>query len=198
MARQQQSTLSDVKDKVTRYNNQKRPLDALIVQLTQQDADLAAKKKAIQAQLNQLEKLRLQAYGSSGGVGGTLKPVLCPQLYIGGAGGKAAKYACDHIGKRYVFAADGPDTFDCSGLTKAAWAAAGVSLYHQASAQQSDIRSVSRSALRPGDLVFYGRPAYHVGIYIGNDWIVHAPHPGDHVREGKITEVGSPSGYGRP
>jgi len=197
MARRQQSTLAATQSQLDDYTRQKRPLDALVAQEQQQIADLDAQKKNIQAQLDQLQKLRQQAYGGSGSAGGNLKPVPCPQVYVGGAAGKAVAYACSKIGSRYEFAQAGPTTFDCSGLTEAAWGAAGASLYHFTGTQQKETTPVSAANLMTGDLIFYGNPAYHVAIYIGNGWMVHAPKPGDFVREAQIGSPGRISGYGR-
>lgn len=201
IARQQSATVNAAKSQVDAYDKQRQPLDAILTQLKQQDADLAAKKAAIQKQLSQLQSLRLQAYGSGGGTGGSLKPVACPQVYVGGKAGTAVKYACGKIGSPYEFGASGPSAFDCSGLTMAAWGAAGVSLYHEASVQASGsgyhAGSVSLSSLQTGDLIFYGSPIHHVAIYIGNGWVIHAPTSGDHVREARIFNVGSPVGYRR-
>ncbi len=93
----------------------------------------------------------------------------------------AVSYALAQVGDPYVYGAAGPDAFDCSGLTMAAWAAAGVSLPHSASMQASLGTPVSSSALMPGDLVFYYSPISHVGLYIGNGQVVHAPYPGSAV-----------------
>jgi peptidoglycan DL-endopeptidase CwlO len=79
----------------------------------------------------------------------------------------------------------------------AAWAKAGVGLPHNALQQSRTIRSVSRSELRPGDLVFYYSDVHHVAIYVGGDWVVHAPHSGDVVRMRKI-DIGPVHSYGRP
>jgi cell wall-associated NlpC family hydrolase len=197
IARHQQQAISVTKDQLNQYNQQKAPLDALIAQQRQQDADLAAKKQQIQGQLDQLQKLRTQAYGASGAPGGSLKPVACPVTYIGGAAGKATAYACSKIGSPYQWGAAGQTMFDCSGLTMAAWAAGGVSLGHNTVTQRGQTMSISASALRTGDLVFYGSPAYHVAFYIGGGWVLHAPKPGDKVREAPIAGPGRPSGYGR-
>jgi cell wall-associated NlpC family hydrolase len=198
MAKHQRDAIAGVRSKVAEYDTQRRPLDALVNQLAQQDADLAAKKKTITDQLAQLQKLRQQAYGSGGGSGGSLRPVLCPQVYVGGKAAKAVAYACAHIGSPYSWGASGPARFDCSGLTMASWAAAGVSLYHQSAVQKSSATRVSAASARPGDLVFYGSPTHHVGIYIGNGWMVHAPHDGDWVRESKVNSLGETPSYGRP
>lgn len=198
LAKRQKDAISDVRNRVAAYDVQRRPMEALVNQLSQQDADLSAKKTTITAQLAQLQKLRLQAYGSSGGAGGSLKPVPCPQLYIGGAAGRAVSYACAHIGAPYLWAASGPSRFDCSGLTLAAWGTAGVSLYHNAAVQKSETTPVSAANARPGDLVFFGSPPHHVGIYIGSGWMVHAPHDGDYVREAQVSNFGETPTYGRP
>jgi cell wall-associated NlpC family hydrolase len=93
----------------------------------------------------------------------------------------AVGYALAQVGDPYVYGAAGPDAFDCSGLTMAAWAAAGVSIPHSASMQASAGTPVSISALQPGDLVFYYSPISHVGMYVGNGEVVHAPYPGSSV-----------------
>jgi cell wall-associated NlpC family hydrolase len=198
LAKRQKDAISNVRGQVAVYDSQRQPLDALVNQLSQQDADLAAKKATITSQLAQLQKLRLQAYGSSGGSGGSLKPVPCPVTYIGGAAGKAVAYACAHIGSPYHWASSGPSRFDCSGLTMAAWGVAGVSLPHNAAEQKSQVQSVSPANVRSGDLVFFGSPPGHVGIYIGNGWMVHAPHDGDYVREAQVASFGETPSYGRP
>jgi len=75
---------------------------------------------------------------------------------------------------------------------------AGVSLPHNAAAQQSDTRSVSSGNLQPGDLVFFGSPAYHVAIYVGNGNVIAAPHTGDVVKIERLSSMGNYSGAGRP
>lgn len=99
-----------------------------------------------------------------------------------GAAARAANYALAKRGSSYVWGATGPNTFDCSGLTQWAFKQAGVSIPRTAEAQQGSGTAVSRANLQPGDLVFYGSPAYHVGIYIGNNQMVHAPTTGDVVK----------------
>jgi len=86
------------------------------------------------------------------------------------------------LGKPYVYAGSGPDTFDCSGLTMYAWAAAGVSLSHNAEAQFNSLPHVSQSDLQPGDLVFFGAPIHHVGMYVGGGTMIEAPYTGVDVR----------------
>jgi len=101
---------------------------------------------------------------------------------VSGRAGTALKYALKQIGDRYVFGADGLTTWDCSGLTMRAFQSAGVSLPHSSAAQFRYGKSVSRSNLRAGDLVFFGSPISHVGIYLGGDKMVHAPRSGSRVK----------------
>ena len=91
-------------------------------------------------------------------------------------------YALAQVGKRYVYAGTGPSSYDCSGLTMAAYRSVGVYLPHQSGAQYSSNRHVSISDLRPGDLVFYYSPIHHVAMYIGGGRIVHAANPSAGVR----------------
>ena len=86
------------------------------------------------------------------------------------------------LGKPYVYAGAGPDVFDCSGLTMFAWAAAGVSLPHNAEAQFQALPHVSIDQLQPGDLVFFGSPIHHVGMFVGNGTMIEAPYTGVNVR----------------
>ncbi len=100
---------------------------------------------------------------------------------------KAIKFAIAQLGDRYVWGASGPDGWDCSGLTSAAWRAAGVSLPHSSAQQYSSGRKVARADLEPGDLVYFYRPISHVGIYIGGGKMVDAPNPGKRVRIAPIS-----------
>ena len=99
-----------------------------------------------------------------------------------GSAATAVQFAMAQVGDAYVWGAAGPDAYDCSGLTMAAWGAAGVSLPHSSSAQMGYGTPVSISALQPGDLVFYYSPVSHVAMYIGNGMIVHAANPSQGVR----------------
>ncbi|GAA4990397.1 hypothetical protein GCM10023205_72250 [Yinghuangia aomiensis] len=88
----------------------------------------------------------------------------------------AIAFAKAQLGKPYVYGAEGPDAYDCSGLVQAAYKAAGVSLPRVTNDQFAAGRKVSTSDLQPGDLVFYYSGISHVGIYIGNGQIIHAPN----------------------
>jgi cell wall-associated NlpC family hydrolase len=194
MARVQQESIATVATEVAAYNKKKEPLDRLVNQQKQQDAELATQKTKITGQMASLQKLIQQ----SGGGDSNYQPVACPQIYPGGPAGKAVEKACSLIGKPYGWADAGPTYYDCSGLTMVAWEAGGKYLEHFTGDQREETKYVSRADLRPGDLIFFGSPIHHVGIFVGNGWMVHAPHTGDHVRMAKIDSVGTPNSYGRP
>ncbi|MFC9219572.1 NlpC/P60 family protein [Streptomyces hygroscopicus] len=98
------------------------------------------------------------------------------------AGRRALAYALNQIGKPYVWGAEGPDSFDCSGLTSTAWAHAGRIIPRTSQEQWRQLPRVPISQLRPGDLVIYYKGASHVAMYAGNGQVVQAPRPGQRVK----------------
>jgi peptidoglycan DL-endopeptidase CwlO len=128
--------------------------------------------------------------------GGTSTPSPPP---VSGRAAAAVNYAHAQLGKPYQYGADGPGSFDCSGLTMMAWAAAGVSLPHSSRAQYTATSRVSKANLAPGDLIFrgYNGSISHVSIYIGGGKSITAPQTGDVV---KIQDAFTTRdiGYGRP
>ena len=103
-------------------------------------------------------------------------------------GSIALKYALQQIGDIYVWAAAGPTRWDCSGLTMRAFQKAGVSLPHSSRIQVRYGKAVSYNSLKPGDLIFFGKPISHVSIYMGGGKMVHAPRPGKKVEVINITK----------
>ncbi|MBT2396416.1 C40 family peptidase [Streptomyces sp. ISL-100] len=101
-------------------------------------------------------------------------------------GGRALEYAVRQIGKPYVWGAEGPGSFDCSGLTSQAWAHAGREIPRTSQEQWRQLPKVSLRELRPGDLVIYFPKATHVAIYIGKGLVVQAPRPGARVKVSPI------------
>ncbi|MFL9657628.1 NlpC/P60 family protein [Streptomyces sp. PB17] len=101
----------------------------------------------------------------------------------------AVAYAYQKLGSPYVWGATGPNAFDCSGLTQAAYRAAGVSLPRTTYAQIDAGRRVPRSELLPGDLVFFYSGVSHVGIYVGKGQMIHAPNPSAPVRVAPVDEM---------
>jgi cell wall-associated NlpC family hydrolase len=108
------------------------------------------------------------------------------------------RYAYAQLGKPYRYGAAGARTFDCSGLTMRAWAAAGVAISHNAAAQYDSTKHVAKSALQPGDLVYFGRPIHHVGIYIGGGKFIEAPYTGADVRISNLSARHDYAGASRP
>ena len=117
------------------------------------------------------------------------------------AGSGAAQIIVDTAlaqrGKPYVWAASGPGSFDCSGLTAYAYRAAGIALPHSSRMQAQMGQPVSRADLQPGDLVAFYSPVSHIGIYIGNGQMVHAPTSGDVVKVSSIDAMGNISALRR-
>ncbi|MDF9815116.1 C40 family peptidase [Streptomyces sp. SPB162] len=110
---------------------------------------------------------------------------------------RAVAFAYTALGLPYVWGATGPSSYDCSGLTQAAWKAAGVSLPRTTYTQINVGQRVSESQLQPGDLVFFYSGISHVGLYIGNGQMIHAPHPGAPIRIAPISQMPF-SGASRP
>lgn len=102
---------------------------------------------------------------------------------------RAVAYAYAALGKPYIWGATGPAGFDCSGLTQAAWKSGGVSLPRTTYTQISSGPRIDRSRLAPGDLVFFYSGISHVGLYIGDGKMIHAPHPGAPVRIAPIDQM---------
>jgi peptidoglycan DL-endopeptidase CwlO len=96
-------------------------------------------------------------------------------------------YAKAQLGEPYVRNGDGPSSWDCSGLTMAAWGSVGVSLPHSAGQQYNRGSAVSKADLQLGDLVFFYSDISHVGLYAGNGQVIHAPRPGKSVEYIKMS-----------
>jgi len=118
-------------------------------------------------------------------------------LPSGGGAAAAVRYAYAQIGKPYQFGADGPGSFDCSGLTMMAWRQGGIALPHSAAGQYGIGRHVTRSELQPGDLIFRYSPISHVAMYVGGGMQVAATHTGSTVKLQSAFQ-GPIVGYSRP
>jgi cell wall-associated NlpC family hydrolase len=177
------------------YTGEKQRLDALAAQQKTQQADLAAKKTRIEGEIARLDAMQRKANAATGKTTTTTTSYGAAPT-VAGAGGKVVDFAWAQLNEKYVFGAAGPNTWDCSGLTMMAWKAAGKSLPHNAAEQYRAVQHISRSQLVPGDLVFYNDLG-HVGIYIGNNQIIHAPNSRTVVKVGPI-DGDTLYGYGRP
>ncbi|MER5907879.1 NlpC/P60 family protein [Streptomyces mirabilis] len=154
--------------------------DRKAAELAQQQA--AAEKKAQEAAAQQQT-----GSGTSGTTGsaGTSGSSATDSSYTAKAD-KALAFARTQIGKPYVWGATGPGSYDCSGLTQASWKAAGVDLPRTTWDQVNVGTTVPLSDIKPGDLVFFYDDISHVGLYVGNGMMIHAPKPGAYVREESI------------
>lgn len=128
-------------------------------------------------------------------------PVFDDPVPARGGTGAVIAFAQAQIGEPYQWGAAGPSSWDCSGLTQMAWAQAGVYLSHYTGYQWAESRRVPLSDLRPGDLVFFGDSgptSHHMGLYVGNDQMIEAPHAGALVRYASIWRADILPYGGRP
>ncbi len=133
--------------------------------------------------------------------GGYTGPVDYTPPAVGTGVQRALAYAKAQLGKPYLWAAEGPSAFDCSGLTMMAWRAGGKSLPHWSVAQYAQSTRISVGQLRPGDLVFWGGTPgsiHHVAMYIGNGQIIHAPRTGQPVQINSMYYWVPPDFFARP
>ncbi|MGW7513147.1 NlpC/P60 family protein [Streptomyces massasporeus] len=148
-------------------------------------ADELARQQAAQQKAQEEAAQQQDSGSSSSGSGSSTSTAPADSSYATKAD-KALAFARAQIGKPYVWGAVGPGSYDCSGLTQAAWKAAGVTLPRTTYDQVNAGTTVPLSQARPGDLVFFYDDVTHVGIYIGNGMMIHAPKPGTYVREESI------------
>jgi cell wall-associated NlpC family hydrolase len=184
------------KSELASVNAQKQ---SLLNQVRGEMATLIRQERARQAAASQ-QRARAQAatYARGGGGGRASVPANFPNAPApNGRAAAAVAFAKAQVGKGYRYATSGPSTFDCSGLTAAAWAAAGVGLAHYSGAQYNQTIRIGPGDLQPGDLVFYGPGgSNHVEIYIGGGMVVSASNPATGVKLAGV-RYGSASGYGR-
>ncbi|MBT2376131.1 C40 family peptidase [Streptomyces sp. ISL-111] len=163
---------------------QKKQRDTVRGKLKEVETLLATLSAEQLAQLAGLEQRGVEAAQRELVASGALSSTRPPTRQ----GGDAITYAIEQIGKPYVWGAEGPGSFDCSGLTSRAWAAAGRPIPRTSQEQWKQLPKVPVSSLRPGDLVVYFPEATHVALYIGDGLVVQAPRPGTKV---KVSPVAS-------
>jgi cell wall-associated NlpC family hydrolase len=186
---------------LAQYGSQQRILDqqqsaatARLAQLKATQQHISAARAQVQAKLAAARQLlgtlsQAQQAGLQQ-TGGSADPsTQTAEAPVSGRAAAAVAFARAQIGRPYVWGAAGPDAFDCSGLIQAAWAAAGVSLPRTTYDQINAGQRIPVSRLQPGDLVFYYSGISHVGIYVGNHQIIHAPHPGASVEYAPVDEM---------
>ncbi|MDJ0383388.1 NlpC/P60 family protein [Streptomyces sp. G-G2] len=172
-----------------------------LAELRARESELAGQKTLIEgkldtakqllAKLTAEERARYEAQGAGpvGAAPGSGPAVAPPPPADGSRAARAVAFAHGALGKPYVWGATGPNAFDCSGLTQAAWGAAGVTLPRTTYTQINAGHRVARDQLAPGDLVFFYSGVSHVGLYVGNGQMIHAPHPGAPVRIAPIDSM---------
>jgi len=159
--------------------NQLQKVAALVQQAAQDKATIAKNLAAAKGLLGKMQAAARQRMLAASRDSTRINTADIP---VSGRAAAAVHFAMAQVGKPYVYGAAGPNAYDCSGLTMAAWGAAGVGLPHSSSAQYGSGTHISESQLQPGDLVFYYSPISHVGMYIGNGMIVNAENPGSGIR----------------
>ncbi|MEV4440229.1 NlpC/P60 family protein [Streptomyces sp. NPDC049577] len=208
----QAAALSRVRQELRGVQQIRTTAGARLDELRAQEASLARHKRDIETKLGEARRLLDalpseeraaaaddSADGTDGSALGRTAPAAARavEAVAGGAArtpsssraAAAVAFAYSALGKPYVWGATGPSAFDCSGLTQAAWQAAGVSLPRTTYTQINAGHRVSRDRLAPGDLVFFYSGISHVGLYIGDGRMIHAPHPGAPVRIASIDEM---------
>ncbi|MEU7024008.1 NlpC/P60 family protein [Streptomyces sp. NPDC046203] len=163
-------------------------------------ADRKKQKEAVEAKLREVEKLlasltadqlgRLTSLDAEQTAGA--QSTLMASGALDGArtpspqGARALRFAVRQIGKPYEWGAEGPDTYDCSGLTQQSWAAAGRALPRTSQEQWAKLPHVPLNRLRPGDLIVYFPKATHIALYLGHGLVVQAPRPGTRIKVSPI------------
>ncbi|MCX2924291.1 C40 family peptidase [Streptomyces sp. NEAU-W12] len=191
LARQARKALDDRLALTERRGKQRAAVRERLGEVEELLASLTPGRLAALAELERTEASRKQAEfmasgaldvpgapGAPGGPGTGRTP--------SAAGDRALRYAVEQIGKPYEWGAEGPEAFDCSGLTSEAWGAAGTPVPRTSQGQWARLDRVPLDELRPGDLVVYFPEATHVALYLGDGMVVQAPRPGARVKVSPI------------
>lgn len=172
------------KEKLAEIEKTKSEQKKLIAELEKEqskiESKLAANRQAVYALENQIK---------NGGSSRPSTPSRGDSSVPFTGGNDVVTYAAKFIGTPYVWGGSTPSGFDCSGFTMYVYAHFGIRLPHSSRAQYGYGTPVSRANLEPGDLVFFGSPIHHVGIYVGDGYYIHAPRTGDRVKIAPMTRT---------
>ncbi|WP_018216728.1 C40 family peptidase [Salinispora vitiensis] len=195
LAQERQKRITAVTNDQRQLLAERTRLEEAMEKAAAQARGLASTRKRIERDLADLYELRRQAYGRATEPAGASPDQVQPAPSVPGAAGVAVRYAYGALGKPYRWGGDDGAGYDCSGLTSAAWRAAGKSLPHSTRRQWEVVAHINRHDLSPGDLVFY-RGLGHVALYVGDGQIIDAPTAGRNVlkRDMNIMPI---LGYGR-
>lgn len=185
----QAGRLKDLQGALRALGQQRAEAAETLAELEKSRKAVASHKRAVErklaqarALLNSLPDEERAAYDRTSRSGRDDMPDLTGAVPASGRAAAAVAAARSALGKPYVWGAAGPSGFDCSGLMQWSYAQAGVSLPRTSQAQRAAGRQVPLSQAQPGDLVTYRSDASHVGMYVGNGQVIHAPYPGAPVR----------------
>ncbi|MGR8011032.1 NlpC/P60 family protein [Streptomyces hypolithicus] len=189
----QVGALSELRAAQRGLGRQRAEATAKLGELERSRAAVARHKRTVERKLAEARRLldslpsaeREEFDGRSSRSGGgetPPTPAAAGDAPASGRASAAVRAALRAVGKPYIWGANGPSGFDCSGLTQWSYAQAGVSLPRTSQAQRYAGRQVSLDQAQPGDLVAYRDDASHIGMYVGNGQVVHAPYPGAPVR----------------
>lgn len=192
LAQEKRVAIAELRAARARLADTQRAAAAAVAAQQAKQQQLAARKRQIENELARLNRLRDAGGDEHADRRAPRLPTPPP-----GAAATVVRFAHAQLGKPYQWGGSGPNGYDCSGLTSAAWAAAGVTLPHNSARQWATVTRISRAQRRPGDLVFYYPDVHHVAIYVGEGKIIHAPRPGKRIRVDPV-DYQPVRGYGRP
>ncbi|WP_041822041.1 C40 family peptidase [Streptomyces davaonensis] len=185
----QAGELKDLQDALRELSQERAEASRKLGELEKSRKAVAAHKKTVEGKLakarellNSLPADERAAYDRASRSGRSGMPDLGSGVPASGRAGAAMAAARSALGKPYVWGANGPSGFDCSGLMQWSYAQAGVALPRTSQGQRFAGPQVPLAEARPGDLVTYRADASHVGMYVGNGQVIHAPYPGAPVR----------------
>jgi len=196
---QQAQALKQIADQQRTLDQQKAEAASKLAELDATRTDLGTQKKQVQAKLASAQKLlntltaaqkaSITQAQTTAANRSTTRVDLGSGTAADSRAAAALAEAETRIGKPYVYGATGPDEFDCSGLTSWAYAQAGVSIPRTSEEQANAGTHLTESELKPGDLVIFFSDAHHVGLYVGNGMVLHAPKPGAYVRYEAMSDM---------
>lgn len=194
--------LDEVESSTVEYESARKSAERKLGALIKAEEERRLAAALAEYQREQAEVNRRNSGGSGSPSGGGSSPatdeLIANYPAPSGMAGVAVTAALGQIGVPYRYATSLPGvSFDCSGLTHYAWAQAGVVLPRNSRMQSNALPSVPRTEAKPGDLIFYHNPISHVGVYLGDGQMVHAPSPGKFVsitsvNWNKVVDVGRP------